>query len=145
MRRTVLAPEYGEPPTDAMETTASSFGVVVDRDDCREVTFSGVLSPDGDVESQTRQVLDWVAETLAELGGSIEDVTHQRWFVLEAALADGARGTIHEVRGEFCERPVLPSSTMVGVASLVAEGALVELEAEAVLPDDGWETDVHRV
>lgn len=33
---------------------------------------------------------------------------------------------------------------MVGVADLVHDDALVELEADAELPEDGWETDVFR-
>lgn len=90
-------------------------------------------------------MLDHVAEIVGEdLGGSMDDVTRLRWYVRDDALTSANRALLHEVRSEFFERPHYPASTTVGVAELVRDDALVELEVEAELPEDGWETDVFR-
>lgn len=143
MEKTVLAPELGEISSDELDTTVSSVGVVTECADHRQVSLSGLVWPEGDLETQTRTLLDHVTELVRDdLGGSMDDVTRVRWYVRSDALTTDNRATMHEVRAEFFERPHYPASTMVGVSELVHEDALVELEAEAELPDDAWETDV---
>ena len=63
-----------------------------------------------------------------------------RWYVLDEHLDRETQTRLHEVRGEFFERPHYPASTMVGVAGLLGDG-LVEIELEAEIPDDGWEVE----
>lgn len=138
MRKTVLVPDVG----DAESAPASSLGTVVHHDDRREVTLSGAVWPHGDVEEQTRSVLEYVEGVLVDdLGGSLADVTHLRFFVREDHLSPAKRARIQDVRREFFAPPDIPGSTMVGVAALVDDDALLEVEAEAVLPADGWETE----
>jgi enamine deaminase RidA (YjgF/YER057c/UK114 family) len=109
------------------------------------VTLSGALAPsfEGDVEEQAREILSSVREVICDdLGGELADVTHLRLFVREDVLDEDARAALHRVRRQTFEWPHYPSATLVGVAALVHEDALVEVEVEAFLPDDGWETEV---
>lgn len=144
MKKTVLAPELSDLDSDELETTASSVGVVTHRQSYRKVALSGLVWPESDLETQTRTVLGHVAEIVGELGGSMDDVTTTRWYVRDGALTAENRARMHEVRAEFFDLPHYPASTMVGVADLVDEDALVELKVEAEIPDDEWETDVFR-
>lgn len=68
------------------------------------------------------------------------DVTRVRWYVRGEVLTPDDRAVMYEVRADFFDRPHYPASTMVGVPELVHEDALVELQVEAELPDDGWES-----
>jgi enamine deaminase RidA (YjgF/YER057c/UK114 family) len=143
MEKTVLAPELGDVDSDELDTSISAVGVVTRRDGYRKVSLSGLIWPEGDLETQTKTVLEHVEEIVCgDLGGSMADVTAVRWYVRDEALTPENRARMHETRGEFFELPHYPASTMVGVADLVAEDALVELEAEAEIPDDGWTVEV---
>lgn len=141
MRKTVIEPGYGELADG--ESPASSVGVVVHGEDGYDVTLSGLVAPGGDVETQTRETLSVVREIVCdEFGGELADVTKLRYYVRESALSPESRATIHRVRRQTFEYPHYPAATMVGVAELVADDALLELEAEAFVPYDGWETEV---
>ncbi|WP_458188712.1 RidA family protein [Haladaptatus sp. NG-WS-4] len=141
MKKTVLAPEYADIDSDELDTTASSLGVVTHREGYRKVVLSGALWPEGGLEDQTRTVLEYVREVVCDdLGGSMDDVTSLRFFVRDDVLTPENRTLIHEVRSALFELPHYPASTMVGVASLV-DGAVVEIEVEAEIPDDEWETE----
>jgi len=143
MRKTVLAPGYGE-LSDGSEP-ATSLGQVLHRPEGLEVTLSGALAPtfEGGVEAQAREVFSYVREVICDdLGGELADVTHLRLFVREDVLDDGTRAALHRVRRQTFEWPHYPSATLVGVATLARDDALVEVEIEAFLPDDGWETEV---
>jgi enamine deaminase RidA (YjgF/YER057c/UK114 family) len=72
----------------------------------------------------------------------MDDVVSMRLFVREDALSRETQAEIHEVRHEFFDHPHFPASTMVGVARLLHPGALVEIELEAEIPADDWNTDV---
>ncbi len=142
MKKTVLAPDYGDINSDELDTTASSLGVVTHREGFRKVVLSGALWPEGNLEAQTRTLLEYVREVMCDdLGGSMDDVTLLRFFVRDDALTTKNRARMHEIRAEFFELPHYPASTMVGVASLVAEDALLEIEVEAEIPDETWETE----
>lgn len=143
MKKTVLAPKLGELASDELATAVSSVGVVTEREEHRKVALSGLVWPDGSLGTQTRTVLEHVEEIICDdLGGSMDDVTQVRWYVRDEALTSENRTRMHEVRAEFFDPPHYPASTMVGVADLVVEEALVELEVQAKIPDDGWTVEV---
>ena len=143
MKKTVLAPEYGDIDSEELDTTVSSLGVVTHRNGYRKVVLSGALWPDGSLEEQTETILEYVHEAVVdELGGSMDDVTLLRFFVRDDVLTPENRAKIHEVRGDFFDLPHYPASTMVGVSTLVAGDALLEIEAEAEIPDDEWSAEV---
>lgn len=57
MEKTVLAPELGEIGSAELDATVSSVGVVTEREGYQNVSLSGLVPPEGDLETQTRSVL----------------------------------------------------------------------------------------
>ena len=85
----------------------------------------------GDPETQTRRAIATVIEAIEEAGGRREDVVRTRIYVTDADDWE----TIGTVHGEFFG-DVRPASSMVEVSSLIGPEYVVEIEAEAVVPDD---------
>lgn len=103
----------------------------------RKVVFSGAVHQEGDVAEQTQEILARKGAALAEHGVSYDDATVLRFFVREEVLSRETQVRIHEARAEFFESPHYPAATMVGSSELLPEDALVEVEMEAEIPDDG--------
>jgi len=98
------------------------------------VSGTAPVWPDGHVDPdpavQARRCWEIVAAALEELGASVADVVRTRQYVVSSDLAD-AVGTVHgAVFGE-----VRPASTMVVVTGLLDPRWLVEVEADAVVPE----------
>ena len=86
----------------------------------------------GDLGAQTRQVLENLTIVLNAAGASWEHVAKLTIFVVgmdRIAEVREARQAFYDAQGV---QP--PASTAVGVAGLAIEGALIEIEAYAVLP-----------
>jgi enamine deaminase RidA (YjgF/YER057c/UK114 family) len=87
-----------------------------------------------DLVSQARQALRNIAAILAEDGGRPEHLVRLTWFVVDrgeylasaGALGDAYRGVV----GSH-----YPAMSVVEVSSLMEAGAVVEIEATAVVPD----------
>jgi enamine deaminase RidA (YjgF/YER057c/UK114 family) len=86
----------------------------------------------GDPEAQTRRALETVVEAIEAAGGGREHVVRTRIYVTDADDWE----TVGEVHGEFFG-DVRPASSMVEVSSLIGPEYVVEVEAEAVVPDEG--------
>ena len=71
-----------------------------------------------------------VVDAVEEAGGCRADVVRTRMYVTDADDWE----TIGEVHGEFFG-DVRPASTMVEVSGLLGPEYVVEIEAEAVVPD----------
>ena len=84
----------------------------------------------GDPETQTRRALETVVEAIEEAGGRREHVVRTRMYVTDADDWE----TIGTVHGEFFG-DVRPASSMVEVSGLIGPEYVVEIEAEAVVPD----------
>ncbi len=85
----------------------------------------------GDLGGQTRQVLENLTIVLKEAGASWEPVAKLTNYVIgmdRIAEVREARQAFYDAQGV---QP--PASTAVGVAGLAIEGALIEIEAYAVL------------
>ncbi|TKT82717.1 RidA family protein [Aquamicrobium sp. LC103] len=86
-----------------------------------------------DLASQTRQVLQNIVEVLAEAGGRPEHIVRMTWYVVDKkdylANLKGIGEAYRDVLGRH-----FPAMTMVQVAALIEDEALVEIEATAVLP-----------
>ena len=115
-------------------SSSYSPGLVVEGK--RLVFISGQLPTDaegklvgaGDMEAQVRQSFANVQRLLNQAGASMDDVVKITAFL--TSLADYAKYSA--VRREFFA-PNFPASSAVQVAGLVLEGAMVEIEAVAVL------------
>jgi enamine deaminase RidA (YjgF/YER057c/UK114 family) len=91
---------------------------------------SGQIVGVGDPYAQARQALKNIQHALVQAGGRLEDVVRTRIYVTNMAhweLVGRAHG---EVFGA-----IRPACTLVAVAGLVDPAMLVEIEAEAVLPE----------
>lgn len=124
--------------------------VVVEHTDHRHVSMAGVIATDeegnivgDDMAAQTRRVYENIEAHLADLGGGLDDIIRHRVFVtsMDETAVDG----FHDAHAEFFDAPVqFPAGTLVEIGSLVLNDAMIEIEIEAVIPDDEWETSVNR-
>ena len=86
-----------------------------------------VLHP-GDAYSQTRAAFEQALAALSELGGELRDVVRTRIFLVPGADWRRAVDAHRELFGE-----VAPANTTLFVAALIPDGALVEIEVDAVV------------
>ncbi len=103
------------------------------------ILVSGTLGADAlgrpaapDAHGQTRAALAIVDEALRRLGGGLDTVMRLRVHFVDPDVGPGVLAALHEAFGE-----ALPALTTVRVAGLADPAFLVELEAEAVVRDDG--------
>jgi enamine deaminase RidA (YjgF/YER057c/UK114 family) len=83
--------------------------------------------PDSGVE-QMRMSMETVIAAIVALGGRREDIVRTRIFVTDIGLWE----EIGRVHAEFLG-DVRPATTMIGIASLAHEAAVLEVEADAVI------------
>lgn len=86
-----------------------------------------------DLGPQVEQALKNIVAVLAEAGGAPHHLTRLTWFVTDKSAYVAQRKSI----GEAYRRVIgkhFPAMTLVMVAGLLEEGALVEIEATAVVP-----------
>ena len=127
MRRIRLTGQLAEPIshyTDAVEAEGFLYisGML-------PVNAAGELMSDGDVTRQSEQVLDNIGAVLRSAGASFDDVVRVGVYVRD--MADRER--INTVRRRYFGDS-RPASTLVEVSALAHPGALVEIEAVALLP-----------
>ena len=88
-----------------------------------------------DLVRQTEQALKNIIAVLDEAGARPEHVARMTWYVTDKRLYVDAQADIGQVY-----RTVMgthfPAMTLVEVSGLLEEGAVVEIEATAVLPGD---------
>lgn len=86
-----------------------------------------------DFAEQTRQALENIAAVLREGGARPEHVARMTWYVTDKQAYLAAQRAIGAAyRAVFGDH--YPAMTLVEVADLLEPGALVEIEATAVLP-----------
>jgi enamine deaminase RidA (YjgF/YER057c/UK114 family) len=97
------------------------------------LSADGELVGEGDIAAQYRQAVENLREVVAAAGGGLDDVVQLVNYVTVELRADtpGYRG-IAAVREELFAPPP-PASTLVKVEALMVPGALVEVQAIAVL------------
>jgi enamine deaminase RidA (YjgF/YER057c/UK114 family) len=87
----------------------------------------------GGLPAQLDQALANVGEIVAAAGGRIDDVVSMTVYVTSRAAYLAARAELGEVWRRRAGSH-FPAMTLVEVSGLVVEGAVIELQALAVLP-----------
>jgi enamine deaminase RidA (YjgF/YER057c/UK114 family) len=90
----------------------------------------GAIVGEGDIVAQTRRIFELIGEILAEAGGGFDDIVKTVDFI---TTSDNYAGTA-AVRREFFPHG-FPAATGVIVKQLLRPGALIEIDAIAVLDD----------
>jgi len=85
-----------------------------------------------DLPGQAKAALSNVVTVVAAAGGRPDDIVRMTWYVVDKRDYVAKRGAIGEVYRAVMGKH-FPSMSVVEVAGLVEEGALVEIEATAVL------------
>ena len=83
------------------------------------------------MREQTQQTLENIREILTREGGTMDDIVRVRVYVTQVdalSLRD-----IHDVRSRFWTEGKYPASTLVRVDQLIRDGALIEIDADAVI------------
>ena len=85
----------------------------------------------GDIVAQTRHIYRKFGELLAAAGASLHDIVETTEYV---TTTENYRRTA-DVRRDVFGGPPYPTATGVIVAGLLREGALIEISAIAVIPE----------
>jgi enamine deaminase RidA (YjgF/YER057c/UK114 family) len=87
-----------------------------------------------DLVAQARQALANIVAVLAEAGARPEHIVRMTWYVIDKREYRDAYGTLGAVYREVIGRH-FPAMTAVEVNGLIEDGAKIEIEATAVIPD----------
>lgn len=115
--------------------------VRVELSECTLLFISGKIGTDESgnlprsMREQTRQVLENIRTLLEHEGATMDDIVRVRVYVTQ--LDQESLRDIHAVRSSFFSEGRYPASTLVRVDELVKDGALIEIDADAVIAAPG--------
>jgi len=89
-----------------------------------------IVAP-GNPYLQTKFILKKIANTLEKAGASIKHVVRTRMYVVEISMWEDV-GRAH---GEFFKE-IRPASTLVEISQLIEPDLLIEIEVDAIIPND---------
>ncbi len=91
----------------------------------------GKLVGRGDMYAQARRCIEVLSKALEEAGSSLEDVVRTRMFVTDISQWEAVAKAHQEAFGA-----APPATSMVEVSKLIDPDMLVEIEADAVVPEE---------
>ena len=118
-----------------------SDAVRIQLGECALVYLSGKLGVDAQgrmgrtIREQTKQILENMKAIMTREGGTMDDIVRVRVYVTQID-AESLR-EIHDVRSGYWTPGHYPASTLVRVDQLVRDGALIEIDADAVIAKRG--------
>jgi enamine deaminase RidA (YjgF/YER057c/UK114 family) len=121
---------------DALAKSPNYTHVVEVTGPCRMVYISGQLGVDrdgnvvGDFRAQARQVFENLTAALAAVGATFRDVVKVNTYVADLSHT----AILREMRASYLNAVAMPASTSIAVPAFSWPGALLEVEAVAVLP-----------
>lgn len=128
----VIQPEGWPPPRGYVNGVAARGTMVFVAGQIGWDTEGELVGPG--LVAQAEQALKNVAAVLAAAGAEPAHLVRMTWYVTDI---DAYRGSLRELGGVY--RRVIgasfPAMALVQVVSLVEPGAVVEIEATAVIPD----------
>jgi enamine deaminase RidA (YjgF/YER057c/UK114 family) len=142
VKKTILTPGPGQIDSEKIDEPPSALAVAIHHSDHVQLEISGTGWSSGDLEAQTRNIFELFERFVSEFDGDMRSIVRNRIHIREPYLTATNRRLIHEIRSDFFTRPHYPASTFVEVSDLAHDDTLVEIEADAVIPKDGWETEV---
>ena len=112
--------------------------VRVELSECTHLYISGKIGTDASgalagrtMREQTRQVLESIKAVLEHEGATMDDIVRVRVYVTQ--LDPETLREIHDMRSQYFTPGKYPASTLVRVDQLVRDGALIEIDADAVI------------
>lgn len=84
----------------------------------------------GDPAAQTRAIFETIETALGKAGASLKDVVRTRVYLVDMDHFDAVSKVHGEIFGE-----IRPANTALAVSGFVSPDWLVEIEAEAVVPE----------
>jgi enamine deaminase RidA (YjgF/YER057c/UK114 family) len=114
-----------------------SDAVRIQLGECTLLYLSGKIGVDAQgrmgrtIREQTKQILENLKALMTREGGTMDDIVRVRVYVTQID-AESLRD-VHDVRSSYWTPGNYPASTLVRVSQFVRDGALIEIDADAVI------------
>lgn len=152
MRKTIVGPDLGEnldvlEDVEGVDGLPHSEAVVVELPDYTRVFIAGTgafdeaenLIAPGDPVAQLEVIFETIDDILATADGERRDIVRLNLYT--EALSEDEYREVSQLRHAFIPEGHEPASTTVVMDDVGIEGMRLELDADAIIPRDGWEVE----